>query len=112
MHLRSALQKYGDLALAAVLALSMTLELVAWAEDGLAAAIAIGLLATVPLALRRRTPLISFLMVMTGVQLLVRSQPGFDNDSMAFVVTFFVALYSLGRHAAGSRHGWVPAVSS
>ena len=101
MHLRTVLQKYGDLALAAVLALSMTLELVAWAEDDVAAAIAVGLLATVPLALRRRTPLVSFVLVMAGLQLLVRGQRGFDNDSMTFVVTFFVALYSLGRHAKG-----------
>ena len=43
MHLRTALQKYGDLALAAVLALSMTLELLAWADDELLAAIGAGL---------------------------------------------------------------------
>ena len=70
-------------------------------EDDVAAAIAVGLLATVPLALRRRTPLVSFVLVMAGLQLLIRGQRGFDNDSMTFVVTFFVALYSLGRHAKG-----------
>ena len=101
MHLRPALRKYGDLALAAVLALAMTLELVAWATSDLALGVGAALVATLPLALRRRTPLISFLLVMSGLQLMDRFQPGFDNDSVSYVVTFIVTLYSLGRYAAG-----------
>ena len=42
MHLRATLTKYGDLALAALLALSMTLELLAWADHDLATAIGAG----------------------------------------------------------------------
>ena len=110
MHLRAALQKYGDLALAAVLALSMTLELLAWVADDLAPAIGAGLLATLPFALRRKAPLVSFLLVMSGIQLLTQVQPGFDNDSMTFVVAFFVALYSLGRHATGIE-AWLGVVA-
>ena len=101
MHLRATLRKYGDLALAAFLALSMTLELLAWADHDLPAATGAGLLATLPFAVRRKAPLVSFLLVMAGIQMLTHLQPGFDNDSMTFVVAFFVALYSLGRHATG-----------
>ena len=54
-----------------------------------------------PFALRRKAPLVSFLLVMSGIQRLTQFQPGFDNDSMTFVVAFFVALYSGGRHATG-----------
>jgi signal transduction histidine kinase len=103
MDLRATLRKYGDLALAALLGLSMTLELLAWAESDRPTAIGAGLLATFPIALRRKAPLVSFLLVMTGIQLLTRIQPGFDNDSMTFVIVFFVALYSLGRHSTGTE---------
>ena len=102
MTLREALSSPpGDVLLAGVLALSITLELVAWLPAPSAAPIVLGALTTLPIALRRRNPLVSFLLVMTGVQLLSARYPGFDNDSMTFVVSFFVALYSLGRHARG-----------
>ena len=103
------LRRHGDVLVAAVLAVTMTLELVAWAEDDVAQSVGIGLLATLPLAVRRRTPLVSFVLVMTGLHLLTAVQPGFDNDSMTFVVAFFWSLYSLGRHARGLDR-WIGAV--
>ena len=108
MHLRTALQRYGDLALAAVLALAMIVEILSWADDDIARSIGAGLLATLPFAIRRRNPLVSFLLVMTGIELLGRLQPGLDNDSMTFVVAFILALYSLGRHARGTE-AWLGA---
>ena len=93
--------RYGDIVIASVLAALITVELVAWNDDGLTSAILLGLLTTLPLALRRRTPLVSFVLVMTGVELLAKYERGFDNDSSAFVLAFFIALYSLGRHATG-----------
>ncbi len=101
MDLRGLTRRYGDLVLAGLLTLLLVLELLAWAEERLAAATGAGLLAGLPLALRRTAPLVSFLLTMAGLQLLGELQPGFDNDSFAYVVAFFVALYSLGRHAAG-----------
>ena len=101
MDLRTALKKYGDLLLAAVLALGITLELLSWAEEDVPASIAAGLLATLPFALRRRNPLVVFVLVMVGIELVGRFQPGFDNDSMAFVTSYVLALYSLGRYAVG-----------
>jgi signal transduction histidine kinase len=89
--------------LAGALGIVMVVELRAWSDGAAASSIAAGLLATLPLAVRRRHPLVSFVLVMLGLELLVRLEPGFDNDSLSFVVAFFVSLYSLGRHAAGTE---------
>ena len=45
-------------------------RVLAWAEDDLPPAIGAGLLATLPLALRRKAPLVSFLLVMIGIEVL------------------------------------------
>lgn len=103
MGSRLVRRRYGDVLLAAALAAAMSVELVSWVAAGLPAALGCGLLATVPVALRRRSPLVSFVLTMFGIQLLVHVQPGFENDSMSFVLAFFVALYSLGRHATGAE---------
>ena len=109
MDARALLRRYGDALLAVALAVGITLELLRWPADDVASSIGAGLLATAPLAVRRRNPLASFLLVMLGLELLVRLEPGFDNDSMAFVVAFFVSLYSLGRHASGTE-AWLGVV--
>ena len=109
MDLRLVVRRYGDWLLAGALAVGISVELVSWADSGKPTALACGLIATVPLALRRRLPLVSFVLVMLGIELLTHVQPGFDNDSMLFVLAFFVALYSLGRHATGVE-AWLGAV--
>jgi signal transduction histidine kinase len=101
MDTRALIRRYGDVLLAAVLAVLMVLELLSWVDDDLARSIGVGLLATLPLVVRRRNPIVSFLLVMLGLELLGELQRGFDNDSMSFVVVFFLALYSVGRHATG-----------
>jgi signal transduction histidine kinase len=101
-------RRHGDLIWAVLLAALMTAEIVGWVEQDLATSIALGLLATLPLAVRRTAPLASFVLVMTGIHLLAEVQPGLDNDSMAFVFAFLHALYSVGRHARGS-HRWMAA---
>lgn len=106
MDLRRALSRYGDAVLAGALALSMTLEIQGWAQDDLALSVSAGLLSTLPLALRRRSPLVSFVLVMVGLEVLGRLQPGFDNDSMTLVGAYVLTLYSLGRHARGLE-GWL-----
>ncbi len=106
MEIRGLLRRFGDPLLAGVLALVMSLELVAWARDDMAPATGAALLACLPLALRRRSPVASFLLVMTGIELLGWVQPGFDNDSFGLVAVLFIALYSLGRHTTGLE-AWV-----
>ena len=103
MDVRSAVRRYGDLALGLLLAAGMTAELLAWAEDDRGRAVATGLLATLPLAARRHSPLASFVLAMVGLNLLTTLQPGFDNDSATLVAAYLLTLYSLGRHAAGAE---------
>ncbi len=45
---------------------------------------------------------------MGSIELVGELAPGFDNDSAALVITFFLALYSVGRHTAGTER-WVGA---
>lgn len=99
----AAFRRYGDVLWSVAIASLMTGELIAWADHDLRISIVYGLLATLPLAVRRRVPLASFVLVMTGIQLLGTTQPGFDNDSMAYVLAFLHSLYSLGRHAQGNQ---------
>lgn len=102
------LRRYGDIVLAILLATVMTLELVRWVEHDLSRAVAVGLLATLPLALRRVQPALCGALVMVGLHLLSSVWRGFDNDSGSFVTSYFVALYSMGRHARG-REAWLGA---
>jgi signal transduction histidine kinase len=110
MDLLTLLRRHGDGVWAVALATLMTAELVAWTEADLALPVLYGLLATLPLAWRRRSPLAAFVLVMTGIELLSFLEPGFDNDSSAFVIAFVHALYSLGRHARGIE-AWVGAAA-
>ena len=103
-------RQYGDVAIAALFAVTMTLELVAWGPPDLGTAVPLGLLAALPLALRRRTPLVAFVLTMAGIEGITETAPGFDNDSLTFIVVYFLALYSLGRHARGTE-AWLGAVA-
>ena len=101
MARRGFLQRHGDLLLAVVLATVLTVEILLWEPADLGLVLAAGLLSTVPLALRRKTPLVSFLLVGAGASGVLTFATGFDNQSAALVAVFFVALYSLGRHSTG-----------
>ena len=103
MEVRRALDRHGDVALAVVLAAGGVAELAAFAEQHLAEALPFVFLMTLPLALRRRSPVASLVLVMVGMNLVLWRQPGFDNDSSALVIAFFVSLYSMGRHARGAE---------
>jgi signal transduction histidine kinase len=101
MTARHALLRHGDLLVAVVLAAVLTTEIIRWQPDDLEAALAAGLLGTLPLTLRRKTPLVSYLLVlagMTGVLLLARD---IDRTSTAITAIFLLAPYSLGRHSEG-----------
>jgi len=107
---KEAGRRYGDLLLAGLLAIGMTLELLAWEPPDLATAVPFALLAALPLALRRRTPLVAFLLTMAGIEGITTVARGFDNDSLTFIVVYFLAIYSLGRHARGYE-AWLGAVA-
>lgn len=102
---------YGDLALALLLALWMTADLLLRPDGRQVPAVASGLLATFPLAGRRRSPLLSFLLVLAGLLGLARSVPATYDASAPFLVVSVFSLVSLGAHATGKQF-WaaVPAV--
>ena len=100
--------RYGDAALALLLAGGAMVELLAWGGAPGVSSLLLVLVSTVPLALRRTAPLVSFVAVQVGLHLLTHLNPGFDNDSMAFVVAYFLSLYSVGRHATGTE-AWLAA---
>ena len=104
MHPRAILRKYGDLLLAVVLALFLTAETVAF--GGSPPAIGAAVLGGLSLSLRRRLPAASFLLSMVGLFGLVALAPGLDSESLAFIVIFFIAHYSLGRWSSGIE-AWI-----
>ena len=112
MDLRGRLRRHGDQVLAGVLAVTITLELLIWSgtHPGVDRPVAVAgcLLSSLPLVARRRSPALVFVLVMVGLLAVMHEAQGFDNDSMSLVVIFFVALYSLGRHAEGTE-AWVGA---
>jgi signal transduction histidine kinase len=94
-------QRYGDLLVAVVLAAILITEIVRWHPADLALAVPAGLLATLPLALRRKNPLVSFVLVAAGTTGVLLVAEGLDNHSTALVVIVLFAPYSLGRYCSG-----------
>ncbi len=94
-------RRFGDPLLGLVVAALYAAEAVRWDPDDPVILLATCWVGCVGLMLRRRSPLVGFLLAAGSVQLITRLEPRFDNDSAALVVTFFVSLYSVGRHAEG-----------
>jgi mannose/fructose/N-acetylgalactosamine-specific phosphotransferase system component IIC len=94
MDLRSVGRRYGDLLIAAILAVLLTVEVLLWPRADHALPVAAALLATLPLALRRRLPVVALLLVAIGIEALTQLMPGFDNDSFTLMVAFVLTLYS------------------
>jgi signal transduction histidine kinase len=91
----------GDLVIAGVLAATVTIEAATWAPAGRRLAIPAALLCTLPIALRRRSPLVAFVLALAGLTALLGLLPGFDNDSLGLVAVVVLVFYSVGRHARG-----------
>ncbi len=108
MSLLGWARRYGDLLWALSLAALVAVELATWRTQVPLRGYLYGLLLTLPLAWRRTQPLVAFVLVMVGIQLLGELLPRFDNDSMAFVLAFLHALYSVGRNARGQQR-WIAA---
>lgn len=106
MDLRGAARTYGDLLLAAGIALLYAVELLLYPGADRAAAIPLGLVAGGVFLVRRRLPLVTFVVAMVANAAVLRFAPAFDANSISFVVVFVLSLYSLGRHAAG-HEAWL-----
>ena len=102
-------RRNADLLIGIGLAVLMAIEV--WAHEGAdtARAVAAALLAGLALTLRRRLALASFLLAGAGLGGVQAFAAGVDGESLAFIVIFFVAHYSLGRWTAG-REAWAGVV--
>ena len=72
----------------------------------LSGALPFALLACASLSQRRRFPVPSYVVTIAANAVVPHWSPGFDANSISFVVVFLFALYSLGRHARGTA-AWV-----
>jgi signal transduction histidine kinase len=101
MTMRSVVRRHGDLLLASAIAVLYVVELLRYDQAQLATAVPLGVGASLCLALRRRLPLVSFVVVTVLNVSVPHVAPDFDAHSIAFVLVFLLNLWSLGRHARG-----------
>ncbi len=103
MSLATRLRPHTDALIAGVLTALLVAELLAHDDAELARSIPAALVAGAGLSLRRRVPVIGFLLVAAGLPLVVVSAPEFDGESLSFVVVYIAAHYSVGRWARGRQ---------
>ncbi len=101
MDVRAMWSRYGDVLLAVGIAILYTVEITAWKDSDHALSIPLAVLTGGLFLLRRRAPLVTFLLVSLANDGVLLVPPGFDANSVSFVVVFVLNLYSLGRHATG-----------
>ena len=109
MDLRRLLRRHGDAALACGIAVVFAIEVVSWPDAQLPEALVASVLAALALAWRRTVVLPSYLVATLGSWGTLRFAEGLDNESLGFLLVFFVSLYSLGRWSRGTA-GWVGGV--
>lgn len=107
-NLRGLVDRRGDAVLGAVLAGIAAVELLVDGSDAPVRAIASMAVCGLGVSLRRKAPLVAFLVTSAGLFAVSWFQRGWDDESIVFVVFYFVALYSLGAHTRG-RAVWAAA---
>ena len=103
---RELTNRHGDAVLGAVLAGFAVVELVATGDAGRYQAAACAAVAGVGLSLRRKAPVAGFLVIWAGLFGAGHFVPDWADGSIAFLVFFFVSLYSVGAHTRG-RATWL-----
>ena len=101
MDVREIWRRHSDVLVAGAVAVLYTVELLRWAPADKAVAVPLALLACAMLTLRRRLPVLAFVLTMVANYGVLVFAPKFDSSSISFVVVFLIALYSLGRYARG-----------
>ena len=106
--MRELTDRHGDAVLGAVLAGFAIVELVATRDAGRFQAAACAAVGGVGLSLRRKAPVAGFLVTWAGLFGAGHFVPDWADGSIAFLVFFFVSLYSVGAHTRG-RATWLAA---
>jgi signal transduction histidine kinase len=101
MAYRELVARYGDALIAVGLAVLYVVELVNYPGAHLDLTIPLAVAACLPLALRRKAPLLVFVVVTTLNGIVPAIATDFDGNSISFVAVLLFNLYSLGAHARG-----------
>ena len=109
MQLPPAVRRHADLLVGVAFAAAYAAELLAYddADHTIAVPLAIG--AGLALAVRRRAPFASFVVVAVLDVAVTHWAPDFDANSVVFVAIFLFNLFSLGANAHGSE-AWLGVV--
>ena len=102
---RQLLRRYGDVVLALVVAVVFVLELIDWsgAHTDKTLAAPGGIVASLALSFRRRSPLASFVLCLGSIGLIQHGAPAFNHESYAVLFLVLFSLYSLGANARGTE---------
>jgi len=96
------LNRYGDVLLAVGIGVALVVEMLLWEGGGdKTLATALLVLASAALVVRRSQPIPSFVVCWLGLFGAAHFVRGFDNGSSAFVVIYFLSLFSLGAYTRG-----------
>ena len=95
------LSRYGDVLLAALMGVALVVEMLLWEGGDKTPGVVLLVLASAALVFRRIQPIPSFMVCWLSLFGATHFVPGFDNESSAFVVIYFLSLFSLGAHARG-----------
>src|SRR4051795_2429553 len=109
MDLRRLARQHVDVLVASAIAVLYVFELIGRGHGtDLSRAVPLALLACAALSQRRRYPLLFFPVAIVASGVVPHWSPGFDSNSLSYVIVFVYSLYSLGRHARGAA-GWFAA---
>src|ERR1700752_4444598 len=103
MRVPAAVKRHRDEVVAVALAVGYAAELVAYPDGDLPIAIPLAVGAGLATALRRRAPFTAFLVVSLLNAGVLHWAPGYDSESVVFVLIFVYNLYSVGAHARGTE---------
>jgi signal transduction histidine kinase len=106
---RELVRRHGDALLAGLLAVVYVAALLRYPDAHLEVTIPLGIGACLALALRRKAPLATFLIVSVLNDAVTHVAKGFDSNTIAFVAVFIFNLYSLGANAR-RLEAWLGAV--
>jgi len=100
--------RHSDLLIAGVVTVMLVFDAVRWDFVEPSKSVPAALLAAVPLALRRRLPLVSFVLCGTGFALILVLTGEDDSTTVALIAVYLLTLYSVGRYAR-RLEAWIAA---
>ncbi len=101
MEVLALLRRHRDLVVAGALSTAYVVELLLYDGTDRPVALPLAVVAGMTLAVRRRLPLVTFLVVSAANYGVLHWAPGYDSNSVVFVAIFLFNIYSLGANARG-----------